>query len=279
MTSETHNGQAQVVEPSDIASRESEGGHKTTEHGSSSAHTPRRVTKLLERARYTGPAVSPDSLIGVDSCLRQLRHQIKLLERPDLFERMGLEPSGTLFIGPPGTGKTLMARLLAGQLDMPLYQLSADEFESEPRLVHDVFRALGNERALLFIDEISIIAQNRRSSGRREMLSALLTSLDALSSYEIGSRLWVIGACTPDIDLDPAIYRSGRLGVVVEFAAPSEEQRAALFRLCAACRIRSTMPASRGWPRYRRERLGPTSTTGSTRRHPRRSPMTNPTSP
>lgn len=193
------------------------------------------VDRLIERARYTGPTVSADQLVGVDACLRQLSGQLALIARPELAERFGLEPSGTLFIGPPGTGKTLLARHLAAHLDVPLYQFAADEFGSEPTTIRAVFRRLAGERALLYIDEISILAQKREESSpdpnARRLLVALLTSLDGLATSSSDRRLWVIGACTPDIDLDPAIHRSGRLGVVVEFARPSEDQRRQLFEL------------------------------------------------
>jgi ATP-dependent Zn protease len=191
------------------------------------------IDGFVERARYLGPTVQADQLVGLDACIRQLGGQMALLARPDLAARFGLEPSGTLFLGPPGTGKTLMARYLAGQLKVPLYQLSADEFGKDPGRIRAVFRRLAGERAILFIDEVSILAQRREHSDaeERRMLAALLTSLDGLQSSGPDDRLWVIAACTDDIELDPAIYRSRRLGVVIEFAEPSEDQRAALFRL------------------------------------------------
>lgn len=195
-----------------------------------------QVEALIEHARYTGPRVTADQLVGVDACLRQLGGQLALVARPELARRFGLEPSGTLLIGPPGTGKTMVARYLAGQLDLSFYQVSADEFGADPELLHGLFRRLAAERALLFIDEVSILAQKREWSDAedRRMLSALLTSLDGLSGAAGPGGLWVIGACTADIRLDPAIHRSGRLGVVVEFAPPSEEQRRALFALYLA---------------------------------------------
>jgi ATP-dependent 26S proteasome regulatory subunit len=101
-----------------------------------------------------------------------------------------------------------------------MYQVSADEFGDEPKRIHDLFAALAGRRALLFIDEISILCQEREWSDPddRRMLAALLTGLDGLSSRTESEKPWVIGACTPDIRLDPAIHRSGRLGVLVEFA-------------------------------------------------------------
>ncbi|HEX7949000.1 MAG TPA: AAA family ATPase [Candidatus Limnocylindrales bacterium] len=194
--------------------------------------TDAEIDALVARARYEGPPVARDQLIGVDACLRQLGGQLTLFSRPELGQRFGLEPSGTLLIGPPGTGKTLVARYLASELGLPFYQVSADEFGSDPELLHGFFRRLSGERAIAFVDEVSILALRRQFAGdleARRMLAALLTSLDGVADDR--GRLWVIGACTADIQLDPAIHRSGRLGVVIEFEPPSEEQRRALFRL------------------------------------------------
>jgi SpoVK/Ycf46/Vps4 family AAA+-type ATPase len=195
------------------------------------------IDALIAQARYEGPAVTADRLVGVDACLRQLQGQIALSARPELAERFGLQPSGTLFIGKPGTGKTLLARYLAGHLGIPLYQFSADEFGSDPDNLHEVFRRLRGRRVLIFIDEISLIAQRRewmQDPADRRMLSALLVSLDGLAAGERKERPWVIGACTPDIHLDSAIHRSGRLGVIIEFAPPSEQERRQLFELYLA---------------------------------------------
>ena len=191
------------------------------------------VDEMIARARYTGLTVTASEVIGLAACLEQLKGQLALLDRPDLGARFGLEPSGTLFIGSPGTGKTLLARYLAGALERPLYHFSADQFQGQPTMIHAVFERLRGERAIMFIDEISILAQKREwgDAEDRRSLIALLTCLDGLSSVGADDRLWVIGACTPDIQLDPALHRSGRLGVTIEFALPSEEHRRLLFRL------------------------------------------------
>lgn len=191
------------------------------------------LDRLVAAARYQGPIVTADRLVGLEACLRQLEGQIALFNRPDLATRFGLEPSGTLFVGPAGTGKTHTARYLAGRLNRPLYQVSADEFGADADLLHGLFRRLSQERAILFLDEVSLIGRMRAWAQveERRMLSALLTSLDGLATAHGPDRLWVIGSCTTDLQLDPALYRSGRLGVVIEFAEPNEAQRRELFRL------------------------------------------------
>lgn len=42
---------------------------------------------------------------------------------------MGAEiPKGCLLVGPPGTGKTLLAKVCAGESNVPFYYYSASEF-------------------------------------------------------------------------------------------------------------------------------------------------------
>ena len=58
-----------------------------------------------------------------------------------------------IFWGPPGVGKTTLAQIIAKQMDMQFFQLSAIESGvKEVRGVIDLSRKAG--KAILFIDEI-----------------------------------------------------------------------------------------------------------------------------
>ncbi len=47
------------------------------------------VKALIAEARYDGPTVTVEQLVGVESCLRQLAGQLALVARPELAERFG----------------------------------------------------------------------------------------------------------------------------------------------------------------------------------------------
>jgi ribosome biogenesis ATPase len=65
----------------------------------------------------------------MEDVLQEIR---ELIERPilhpELFQWLGVEPPrGILLHGPPGCGKTHLAMAIAGELDVPFFQISAPE--------------------------------------------------------------------------------------------------------------------------------------------------------
>lgn len=152
------------------------------------------------------------------------------LERPDLFERLGIAPPrGILFTGPPGSGKTLLARAVAGRTKAAFFHVSAPEIlskhygDSEAAL-RKVFDAAGRQApAIVFIDEIDAIAPRRDAlSGEkqveRRVVAQLLTLLDGLSDR---GRIVVMAATNLPDALDPALRRPGRFDREIVFRAPS----------------------------------------------------------
>ncbi|MCB0428884.1 MAG: replication-associated recombination protein A [Flavobacteriales bacterium] len=139
---------------------------------------------LAERMRpktldaYTGQS----HLIGADGPLRRI------------FEA-GKIPSMILW-GPPGVGKTTLAELLAHQLEMPMYALSAvtsgvkdvraviDKAEQEVRM--------GLPRPVLFIDEIHRFSKAQQDSLLGAVEKGLVTLIGATTenpSFEVISPL------------------------------------------------------------------------------------------
>ena len=78
-------------------------------------------------------------------------------------------PKGVLLIGAPGCGKTLLARAVAGEADVPFFNISGSEFVEMfvgvgASRVRDLFhRAKRNAPCIIFIDEIDAVGTPARS--------------------------------------------------------------------------------------------------------------------
>ena len=82
-------------------------------------------------------------------------------------------PKAILFEGPPGTGKTSSAKLIASEVKIPLLYVGLQNVitkfvgESEKNIsdIYELADSLGN--AIIFIDEIDSVAQNRSKSYKK----------------------------------------------------------------------------------------------------------------
>ncbi|HAT51621.1 MAG TPA: cell division protein FtsH, partial [Alphaproteobacteria bacterium] len=76
-------------------------------------------------------------------------------------------PKGVLLIGPPGTGKTLLARAIAGEANVPFFNLSGSDFVEMfvgvgAARVRDMFeQGKKNAPCIIFIDEIDAVGRHR----------------------------------------------------------------------------------------------------------------------
>jgi cell division protease FtsH len=185
--------------------------------------------------------VTFEDVAGADEAKEELREIVDFLRNPQKYHDIGAHiPRGILLVGPPGTGKTLMARAVAGEADVPFFNLSASEFVEMfvgvgASRVRDLFeQAKASAPAIVFIDEMDAVGR-RRGAGlgtvndeREQTLNQLLVEMDGFDErHEV-----IILAATnrPDV-LDPALLRPGRFDRQVTITLPDHRGREGILRI------------------------------------------------
>jgi cell division protease FtsH len=185
--------------------------------------------------------VTFEDVAGADEAKEELQEIVEFLRMPQRYHDIGAHiPRGVLLVGPPGTGKTLMARAVAGEANVPFFNLSASEFVEMfvgvgASRVRDLFeQAKASAPAIVFIDEMDAVGR-RRGAGlgavndeREQTLNQLLVEMDGFDErHEV-----IILAATnrPDV-LDPALLRPGRFDRQVTIPLPDRRGREGILRI------------------------------------------------
>src|SRR6266508_2084006 len=187
------------------------------------------------------PKVTFQDVAGTDEAKQDLQEVVDFLRHPQKYHDLGARiPRGVLLVGPPGTGKTLLARAVAGEADVPFFNLSASEFVEMfvgvgASRVRDLFQqAKQATPAIGFIDELDAVGR-RRGAGvgaindeREQTLNQLLVEMDGFDEHH---EVIVLAATNrPDV-LDPALLRPGRFDRQVAVAAPARKGRVGILKI------------------------------------------------
>jgi cell division protease FtsH len=178
---------------------------------------------------------------GADEAKRELLEVVDFLRNPQKYHKLGARiPRGVLLVGPPGTGKTLLGRAVAGEADVPFYNISASEFvemfvgvgASRVRTLFE--QAKSTAPAIVFIDELDAVGR-RRGAGignvndeREQTLNQLLVEMDG---FDVSHEIIILAATNrPDV-LDPALLRPGRFDRQVNVALPDRKGREGILQI------------------------------------------------
>ncbi len=175
------------------------------------------------RARMVDPTekrVLFKDVAGVSEAKEDLLEVVEFLRDPRKFTDLGAKiPRGVLLFGPPGTGKTLLARAVAGEANVPFFNISGSEFVEMfvgvgASRVRDLFeQARKNAPCIIFMDEIDAVGRQRGAGlggghdEREQTLNQLLVEMDGFDNTK--GIILVAATNRPDV-LDPALLRPGR---------------------------------------------------------------------
>ncbi len=192
---------------------------------------------------YTHKASSKTfrDVAGLAEAKQELQEIIAYLRNPSKFERLGGKmPRGILLVGPPGTGKTLMARAIAGEAEVPFFNISASQFIElfvgvGASRVRDLFtNAKKNAPSIIFIDELDAVGRSRGTGlgggndEREQTLNQLLSELDGFEPHD---EVVVMAATNrPDV-LDTALLRPGRFDRQVVVGRPDWRDRVKILEV------------------------------------------------
>ena len=182
-----------------------------------------------------------DDVAGMEPAKRELQEIVDFLRNPDKFTRLGAQvPKGVLLVGPPGTGKTLLAKAVAGEANVPFFNINGSEFIQMfvgvgASRVRDLFKtAKEASPCVIFIDEIDAVGRMRGagvgggSDEREQTLNQILSEMDG---FQVNETVIILAATNrPDV-LDAALLRPGRFDRHVTVDRPTWQGRIAILKV------------------------------------------------
>ena len=179
-----------------------------------------------------------ESLVLPPGVLAQLQTLSQTLKRADVVQRQGLSlPRAILLQGPPGTGKTEIARTLANESGLHFEAASAADLKGQwvghtgPAVRGAFERARAASPAILYLDEIDVVAPTRGGSAgdqfTTDLIGQLLVEMDGVIQHE--AHVFVLGSTNRADQIDAAVR--SRFAKVIEIGLPDEVGRGQILEV------------------------------------------------
>ncbi|KAI8929560.1 P-loop containing nucleoside triphosphate hydrolase protein [Entophlyctis helioformis] len=182
-------------------------------------------------------------LAGLDDVYKSLMQLVVYpLRYATTLRKLGIQvPKAVLLSGPPGIGKTSVVSAVAKACNANMFVIQGPEVfgsylgQSEERLRSKFAEAqaaadsasqstdASSRPAILFIDEIDVLAPRREGATREaSVVAQLLTLMDGMTTR---TGLFIIAATNRPNAIDPALRRPGRFDREIQMDVPTEGVR------------------------------------------------------
>jgi len=187
------------------------------------------------------PGIGFDDIAGLEDVKEEIRlKMIYPFQHPELAQQYGMSTGGGLLLyGPPGTGKTMLAKAIAHEIEATFFVISpaqvlskwVGEAEQNIRKLFDT--AKGEEKSVIFIDEIEALVPKRKSDSSTVMQRVVPQILQELEGFDRTSDrcLLFVGATNRPWMLDEAVLRPGRFDSRVYIPLPDAPARYRLLEM------------------------------------------------
>lgn len=198
--------------------------------------------QVFDKDDNTKKRITFKDVAGLEEAKVEIMEIVDFLRKADKYRELGAKiPKGALLVGPPGTGKTLLAKVVAGEANVPFLSISGSDFVEMfvgvgASRVRDLFeQAKQKSPCIVFIDEIDAIGRARgKNAGfsgndeRENTLNQLLTEMDG---FQTNAGVIVLAATNRVDILDKALMRAGRFDRQIDVGLPDVKEREAIFNV------------------------------------------------
>jgi SpoVK/Ycf46/Vps4 family AAA+-type ATPase len=190
----------------------------------------KELTDLLELVH---PKEKMKDMVLDPSLKKALKRILDEQQKIELLRQHNLAPrKKLLFTGPPGCGKTMSAKVIAGELGLPLFIIRLDglisrymgESIAKLRLIFD---AMHQFRAIYLFDEFDSIGTTRTVSNDVGEIKRILNSFLLYIERDDSNSL-VIAATNLPGTLDTALFR--RFDDIINYSLPKEEDISKFYK-------------------------------------------------
>jgi len=201
-------------------------------------HSTQKHASIVDKRLGELVRISPDvhripELVVNQELRARLLQVVKEFRQRDKIRKHGLvQRRKLLLIGPPGTGKTLTAKVLAGELHLPMYTVAIDKVVTKylgetSAKMRQVFDLISNQTGVYLFDEFDAIGANRERDNDVGEMRRVVNSFLQFIEEERGDSI-IVAATNIRKILDHALYR--RFDDVLRYSQPTASESLQLMK-------------------------------------------------